>query len=68
MAFAMPKLKRLKSGAFSSRKVIPTAVRDEYRARFGGGWEERFYAPPGTLLGDAKRQLNAMRPPDEGAH
>jgi integrase len=58
MAFAMPKLKRLKSGAFSSRKVIPTAVRDEYRAGFGGGWEERFYAPPGTLLGDAKRQFN----------
>jgi integrase len=58
MAFPMPKLKRLKSGAFSSRKVIPPDVREEYRARFGGGWEERFYAPSSTPLGDAKKQLN----------
>src|SRR5262249_45837983 len=58
MAFAMAKLKRLKSGAFSARKVIPKDVRDEYHARFGGGWEERFYAEPGTSLGDAKRREN----------
>jgi integrase len=58
MAFAMPKLKRLRSGAFSARKVIPADVRDEYRARFGGNWEERFYAKPGTPLGDAKKQLS----------
>lgn len=45
MAFAMPKLKRLKSGAFSARKVIPKDVRDEYCALFGSGWEERFGAP-----------------------
>lgn len=58
MAFAMPKLKRLKSGAFSARKVIPKDVRDEYCALFGGGWEERFYAKAGTPLGEAKRALN----------
>src|SRR5262249_30035342 len=32
MAFCMPKLKRLKSAAFSARKVIPRDVRDEYGA------------------------------------
>jgi hypothetical protein len=58
MAFAIPKLKRLKSGAFSARKVIPKDVRDEYCARFGGGWEERFYAKAGTPVGEAKRALN----------
>jgi integrase len=58
MAFAMPKLKRLKSGAFSARKVIPKDVRDEYCALFGGGWEERFYAKAGTSIGDAKREMN----------
>jgi integrase len=57
MAFGMPKLKRLASGALSARKVIPTDVRDAYRERFGGGWEERFYAEPGTPVGDAKRAL-----------
>ncbi|MFL6834312.1 MAG: hypothetical protein ACJ8F0_17155 [Xanthobacteraceae bacterium] len=51
MAFAMPKLKRLKSGAFSARKVIPKDVRDEYCARFRGGWEERFYVEAGTSVG-----------------
>jgi hypothetical protein len=58
MAFAMPKLKRLKSGAFSARKVIPKDVRDEYCARFRGGWEERFYVEAGTSVGEAKRALN----------
>jgi integrase len=58
MAFAMAKLKRLKSGAFSARKVIPADVRDEYRTRFGGGWEERFSAKAGTAIGDAKREMN----------
>src|SRR5689334_16775625 len=58
MAFAMPKLKRLKSGAFSARKVIPKDVRDKYCALFGGGWEERFYAKAGTATGDAKREMN----------
>ena len=58
MAFPMPKLKRLKSGAFSARKAIPKDVRDEYRGRFGGGWEERFYAEAGTPVGDAKRLLS----------
>jgi hypothetical protein len=27
-------------------------------ARFGGGWEERFYAKPGTPLGEAKSTFN----------
>jgi integrase len=58
MAFAMPKLKRLKSGAFSARKVIPKDVRDEYCALFNGGWEDRFYAKAGTSLGEAKRTFN----------
>jgi hypothetical protein len=58
MAFAMTSLKRLKSGAFSARKSIPKDVRGEYRALFGGGWEEQFYAEAGTELGDAKRALN----------
>jgi hypothetical protein len=58
MAFAMPKLKRLKSGAFSARKVIPKNVRHEYRTHFGGGWEERFYARAGTPLGEAKAALS----------
>lgn len=55
MAFPMPKLKRLKSGAFSARKVIPKDVRVAYSERFGGGWEERFYREAGTSLGEAKR-------------
>jgi integrase len=58
MAFTMPKLKRLKSGAFSARKAIPKDARDEYWALFGGGWEERFYAKAGTPLGEAKRALS----------
>jgi integrase len=58
MAFSMASLKRLKSGAFSARKGIPKEVRDEYRARFGGGWEERFYAKPDTPLGEAKSAFN----------
>jgi hypothetical protein len=59
MAFSMASLKRLKSGAFSARKVIPKDMRDDYRARFGGGWEERFYAKPGTpRLG--KRKVHSM--------
>jgi integrase len=58
MAFAMAKLKRLKSGAFSARKIIPQNVRAEYCARFRGGWEERFYVKAGTPLGDAKRALS----------
>jgi hypothetical protein len=58
MAFAMTALKRLKSGAFSARKSIPKEVRDAYRAQFIGGWEERFYAPAGTPLGEAKRAFN----------
>ena len=33
-------------------------MRDEYRARFDGGWEERFYAKPGTPLGEAKSAFN----------
>ena len=40
MAFAMAKLKRLLSGAFSARKVIPKDVRDEYRARFALATDE----------------------------
>src|SRR5262249_18062939 len=58
MAFTMPKLKRLNSGACSARKVIPKDVREEYCALFGGGWEERFYVNAGTSLGEAKRALN----------
>jgi integrase len=58
MAFAMPKLQRLKSGAFSARKVVPKDVREEYRARFGGGWEERFYAEAGTRVGEAKGAMS----------
>jgi hypothetical protein len=58
MAFAMTTFKRLKSGAFSARKGIPKDVRDEYRKRFGGGWEERFHANAGTTVGDAKRALS----------
>jgi hypothetical protein len=33
-------------------------LRDEYRERFGGGWEERFRADAGTPLGEAKRALH----------
>jgi len=58
MAFAMTALRRLKSGAFSARKSIPKDVRDAYRERFVGGWEERFYAPAGTPLGEAKTAFN----------
>src|SRR5215510_12078623 len=58
MAFAMTALKRLKSGAFSARKSIPKDVRDAYHEQFVGGWEERFYAPAGTPLGEAKRAFN----------
>jgi integrase len=58
MAFAMTRLTRRKSGAFSARKSIPKDVRDEYRTHFGGGWEERFYAQAGTPLGEAKAALS----------
>jgi hypothetical protein len=58
MAFVMTTLKRLKSGALSARKVIPKDVRDEYRARFGGGWEERYYAKASASLGEAKSTFN----------
>jgi hypothetical protein len=58
MAFAMTTLRRLKSGAFSARKSIPKDVRNKYRERFGGGWEERFHADAATPLGEAKRALS----------
>jgi hypothetical protein len=58
MAFTMTRLTRLKSGAFSARKGIPKDVREKYRKHFGGGWEERFYAKPGTPLGEAKTALS----------
>jgi hypothetical protein len=48
MAFAMAKLKRLKSGAISARKVIPKDVR-ALRRRLGGA----VHAKAGTPLGSA---------------
>jgi hypothetical protein len=58
MAFAMAKLKRLKSGAFSARKVIPKDVGDEYHACFGADGRSGSTRSRGTSLGDAKRREN----------
>ena len=57
MSALMVALRRLRSGGFVARKVIPKDIRDEYARLFGRAWEEKLSIPPGTPLHAAKARL-----------
>jgi integrase len=54
MAFRMARLRRKKSGVYSSRISIPEDVRSEYQDLYGRAWEELFGAPASETASRAK--------------
>src|ERR1700751_1400440 len=65
--FCVSSLKRAKSGAYKSRKRLPTDVRCEYQAVYGGpAWEEKFRRPAGTPPAKAKAEFAAWLAEIEG--
>ncbi len=62
----MSSLKRVKSGAFKSRKRLPEDVRLEYQALYGPGWEVKLTIPAATPPEKAKAQHAAWLAEVEG--
>jgi hypothetical protein len=56
MAFAMPALVRLKSGAYTARKAIPKDVQDEYALLYGQRWEAKLTLSAKLRWPEAKAQ------------
>jgi len=54
MPFLVVRMRRLKSGAYSARKVIPAGVRGEYARLYGPRWEAKFSLQASTKPREAK--------------
>ena len=57
MVLPVAKLKRLTTGAYAARKVIPKDIRSDYAARYGMAWEEKFYLGPSASEHEAKARF-----------
>ena len=54
MPFAVARMKRSRSGAYSARKALPEDVRQEYKRLYGQRREAKFSLPASTDPREAK--------------